>query len=349
MSRAHLLVAASACALAACFVPDSAGDPGPKPGAAAGEKPAAPASGAGANGSDGTSQGAIGASPSGAAHPALTPPPPETARIVFAARLGADTSLDLWSILPDGSGLTKLTDTPHEDETFPRWSPDHARIAYVRDGQLVVANADGGGARMVAPNVGRDGYAISAPAWSPDGSELLYPFPRGAGEAGATVLHIVSATGAHDTALASGDVSSAYLTLTEPAWSSDGVITYLRSDECAGCAGAAAFVSIRGADQEVASIAGHGVDVSPDGAWWAFTINAERGASGYELPGAIAIGTHGGADAAPVTTNDAWMPRWSPTGYHVAFLRADGIWIMTSAGAHETRIFAKSGVRGIDW
>jgi TolB protein len=62
----------------------------------------------------------------------------------------------------DGSGLTRLTDHP-EDDQFPTWSPDGQQIAFgsLRDGggwHIYVMNTDGSGLRRIASG--------SEPDWS---------------------------------------------------------------------------------------------------------------------------------------------------------------------------------------
>ena len=69
--------------------------------------------------------------------------------IVFAAALDGDASRELYSIQPDGTGLTRLTTTDASDEYAPRWSPDGERIAYVDDDGIHVMNADGSDGHLV--------------------------------------------------------------------------------------------------------------------------------------------------------------------------------------------------------
>ena len=58
-----------------------------------------------------------------------------------------------WSILPDGSGLTKLHSWPHcclgAWVAGPVWSPDGAQIAGVALNRLRMIDADGHGARII--------------------------------------------------------------------------------------------------------------------------------------------------------------------------------------------------------
>jgi Tol biopolymer transport system component len=80
-------------------------------------------------------------------------------------------SSEIWTILPDGTGLTQLTQVGHAEK--PKWSPDGLRLLFVRrypktqrPAELWTAQADGSGAHRVA------GGSVLAADWSPDGSGL---------------------------------------------------------------------------------------------------------------------------------------------------------------------------------
>jgi hypothetical protein len=132
-------------------------------------------------------------------------------RLVFAsdAGLGTGTSnFEIYSALPDGSGLMRLTNRAGFDSE-PMPSPDGTRIAFVRDGDIAVMNADGSG----VVDLGAPG---EFPAWSPDGSRIAYIETSGLvmGDA----IRVMRADGTHDFAIADFAPGSVYAF----DWSPDG-------------------------------------------------------------------------------------------------------------------------------
>ncbi|MBX9396385.1 DUF11 domain-containing protein [Streptomyces sp. TRM72054] len=101
-----------------------------------------------------------------AAHPRLTP---DGRAVVFDSAEPGGTQRDLWLVRTDGTGLTRLTDTP-SDEEWPTVSPDGQRLAYSSDSdplagqQIYVRPLNGGTAtRVTDPANG----AATEPAWNP--------------------------------------------------------------------------------------------------------------------------------------------------------------------------------------
>jgi Tol biopolymer transport system component len=78
------------------------------------------------------------------------------------------------------------------------WSPDGERIAFVRQAELYVINADGSGQRLLANAT----ETVDLPAWSPDGEKIAFPCPAAPGAVG-TDLCVMNADGTEWKRLAS--------------------------------------------------------------------------------------------------------------------------------------------------
>ncbi len=147
-----------------------------------------------------------------------TPPPPVAVApvgslagtIAFASdRTG---NWDVYTVRPDGTQLTRLTDHNATD-THPAWSPDGRRLAFVsdRDGNpdIYVMAADGSGVKRLTADAAVD----TSPAWSPDGQRIVFASNREA-EGDTFDLWLMDADGAGLTKLA--------VLADEPDWSPDG-------------------------------------------------------------------------------------------------------------------------------
>lgn len=90
--------------------------------------------------------------------------------VVLAAEGG---SADLFTVQPDGSGLTRITDDRAIDIS-PAWSPDGQRLAFVSDRagspQIYLSDLNGGPPRRLT----FQGSYNTHPAWSPDGRWIAY-------------------------------------------------------------------------------------------------------------------------------------------------------------------------------
>ncbi len=74
--------------------------------------------------------------------PTATPAPTAAARLAFTA--DSDGNGDIYAMNADGSGLTRLTNSPAFD-SYPTWSPDGARIAFSSGFEIYVMIAVGSG------------------------------------------------------------------------------------------------------------------------------------------------------------------------------------------------------------
>ena len=93
-------------------------------------------------------------------------------RIAFVRDFPRRARSDIYSINPNGTGITKLTATG--DAWSPAWSPDGTRIAYDDwsdgDGEIYVMGADGSNVVQLTDNM----IADATPAWSPDGEWIAF-------------------------------------------------------------------------------------------------------------------------------------------------------------------------------
>jgi TolB protein len=125
---------------------------------------------------------------------------------------------NLFSVAPDGSGLTRLTNRKGI-EGDASWSPNGSKIAFVcvknpETGpvEICVINADGSGFQRLTRH---RGFSI-APAWSPDGTKIVYATdargPR-------LRLYVMNADGSGKQRLTRNRKGTDY---TDPQWSPDG-------------------------------------------------------------------------------------------------------------------------------
>ena len=92
-------------------------------------------------------------------------------KIAFVMSSG-ETNEDIYTVCPDGSGLTQLTNDPSADIT-PAWSPDGTKIAFAssRAGsdQIYVMGGDGSNPIKLTSD-----YENDLPIWLPDGKQIAF-------------------------------------------------------------------------------------------------------------------------------------------------------------------------------
>lgn len=115
---------------------------------------------------------------------------PDGTRVAFSAWVGTDQS-QIFIVGADGTRWTTITPSGTNDYD-PSWSPDGARLAFVRFREeprndyhfdLIVSDVDGRNVRRIGAPAG----FASAPAWSPDGRQIMFAASGG--------LHVINADG----------------------------------------------------------------------------------------------------------------------------------------------------------
>jgi len=143
------------------------------------------------------------------------PPPCTTCKIVFVS--ARDGNNEIYTSNTDGSNIIRLTNDPGYDD-YPAWSPDGIRIAFTRNRNLFIMNADGS-------NVVQRTFSGSCqgPTWSPDGTKIAYSDYAD----GYSGIFTVRATGGSPFLLQS--YAGGYF--MDPAWSPDGTKIAFALDE----------------------------------------------------------------------------------------------------------------------
>jgi len=278
----------------------------------------------------------------GASTRTATVVPGETTAVEYELVCAANSSIvfgagDIYSIQPDGTGITLLT--PPEDGiggSVPVWSPDGMRIAFQSsEGDamaIYVTNRDG--TDLVQVVTYQDGLCCDY-VWSPDGTRLAFSD----GASGAASIYVVDASGANLTKLTDDPVAD-----EGPAWSPDGSQIVFR--RYAGDSGDLYRVGSDGTGeiQLTTNPAGDAEPTwSPDGTRIAFRRGYEEGGNSYR---AIYTMTPDGSDLLDVSGgagNDE-QPVWSPDGTRIAFVgdregNAD-IYVVDADGSGLTRLTA---------
>ena len=158
----------------------------------------------------------VGAGPAEAAFPG------KNGKIAFFNAVPPPRNLDIFSINPDGTDPTNLTNDPTQEDD-PTWSPDGSKIAFAQEAadlmgpDIYSMNADGSDRTNLSNHRGFDGQ----PTWSPDGAKIAFL----SGRSGPNNIYTMNVDGSNQT------------NLTNSRWartSPSGRPTERRSRSCSG-------------------------------------------------------------------------------------------------------------------
>jgi Tol biopolymer transport system component len=225
---------------------------------------------------------------------------------------------------------------------LPSWSPDGRRIAWIHDGSLVVANADGSAPAVVAPGTYEGEEVYTRPDWSPDGSHLVFTYRSQSNDQSIGIVHAdgsglgrlgvgrdpdwspdgariafvrnddvyrVNADGSQETRLTTDALPTG-----RPTWSPDG--SRLLLDRAAGLY---LVDALTGASSRLLAPPASSPAWSPDGARIAFSEQAKGGGSVIAVINADGSGPHELTKGSLDYDDD--NPVWSSDGRRIAFDR----------------------------
>jgi WD40 repeat protein len=255
-------------------------------------------------------------------------------RIVFASDRDTDDGrFQIYSMNPDGSDVTRLTNNTGSDRS-PAWSPDGTKIAFLNrpspqfdEYDLYLMGADGSNQTQITPSFSR-GLAPENISWSPDGQKIVVE------EALVDDIAIVDTADGTRQVISGGH---------DPAWSQDGQKIAVRI----GRPGPLYTINPDGSERTYVPAAPNFVQPIEDPAWRSdsITLAATVPSSDGSLHDIYTVSDASG-DSRKRLTNEGPAPEgadnrgadWSPDGEKIVYESDRDIYSMDADGSNPTPI-----------
>lgn len=248
-------------------------------------------------------------------------------------RIAVEIDGAIWTMNPDGLAQTTVTDRATGTDRNPVWSPDGAKIAFVRTDHLSsavevwVMNADGSQQMKLADD--SDG-----PVWSPDSSKIAYTAYLDEG------LSVIDADGSNQQVLdADGD---------EPSWAPDS------SKIAYAIPGDGMWVTGADGSGKTSLLTGpvHGPAWSPDGSQIAYS---RRSLNPFSEPSYLEVIESGGSEPLVLTDDGGFSPTWSPDSSTIAYTTFNNdtlhmsVRVVNADGSGKKRLAADGLLPSLSW
>ena len=238
----------------------------------------------------------------------------------------------IFTMLPS----TSLLLPTNQLSAFATFPGEAGKIAFHRNGEIYVMNADGSEQTNISNNPAFDGY----PHWSPDGKKIAFMTSR---DGINYEIYVMNADGTSQTRLTNNADLDA-----EPSWSPDGTKIVFRSDRD----NHNYQIYVMNADgSEQTNISNNTAadihpDWSPDGTKIAF---ASDRAGSYQV---YVMNADGSEQTRLTNPAFGYQPSWSPDGTEIAFIssRDYQVYVMNADGSEQTNISNNPAVHdNPDW
>jgi Tol biopolymer transport system component len=233
-------------------------------------------------------------------------------------KIAFEKSADIYTVNPDGTGLTNLTNSGVA-ERMPAWSADGTKLAFVSSGrhgagdEVYVMDADGSDVRKVTSS---DCGAAYNPAWSPDGQRIAYDSSC---HVDGRAIYSITVDGTDVDQLTSGTTQD-----SAPSWSPDG--TKIAFAHVNGNRSSIYVMNPDGTGQvpvvDIPFPFSAGIpDWSPDGTRLAFSSNLDSSDPNNDSD-VYAVNADGtGLTRLTSALAREYAPVWSPDGSRIAYHR----------------------------